>query len=70
MMFERTLKYFKQSLMTERREFQMQNIIGLLVMFMIFEDFEKIFLWRAETLTITNFQHFSLGGVDTLTILV
>ena len=35
----------------------------------IFKHFEKKNLqWGVQTLTTTNFEHFSLGGVETLTI--
>ena len=33
-----------------------------------FWKFRKLFLGRVETLTITNYEHFSMGGVETLTI--
>ena len=39
----------------------------VLIIFENFENFE-ILLLGVQTLTITNFLHFALGGVDTLTI--
>ena len=52
----------------------MQNLISFLMVFIFFENFEKTFFvvrrgkFPLETLTITNFERFSLVGVDTLTI--
>ena len=51
-MSERTLKYFERSPMRERQECEMQNFISFLMVLMIFE----------------NFEHFSLRGVETLTL--
>ena len=68
--FERMLKYFEQRPMTERRGCKIQNFISFLMVLIILENFEKKFFGRVETLIITNFEHFPLGGVDTLTIKV
>ena len=64
-MFERILKYFQQIPITESRGYKMQHFISFLMVQILFE---KKLYWGVETLTITNFEHFSLDGVDTLII--
>ena len=43
-MFERTLKFFEQSPMRERRDCKMQNFLSFLMGLIIFQNFE-IFFW-------------------------